>query len=84
MTTSLMIIRPGPRRCARSPGSSGCRATGKRDDAEAQQEARPVELALAAEQAPAEAVDDADHGVEAVEKRHCSGTTALEKPTGET
>ena len=48
-------------------------------------EARQVERALAAEQAPAEAVDHADQRVEAVpEAATSAGTTELEKPTGET
>ena len=54
------------------------------DHDKAQQKARQIELALAAQETPAEAIDDADHRIEAYQKRHCSGTTALEKPTGET
>src|SRR5579884_1378128 len=38
------------------------------DDAEADDKARPIKRALSAEHAPAEAVDDADHGIEAVPK----------------
>src|ERR687898_329405 len=37
------------------------------DDDEADQEARPVDRAVAAQDAPAEAVDHADHGIDAVE-----------------
>ena len=38
------------------------------DDAEAEQEARQIDGACAAEDAPAEAIDDADHRIEAVQK----------------
>src|SRR4029450_1902326 len=38
-----------------------------RDDDEADQETRPVDRAVAAQDAPAEAVDHADHGIDAVE-----------------
>src|SRR5712671_5784962 len=52
----------------------------KAGDSKTETEARPIEAALAAEQAPAEAVDDADHGVERIEKtplvRHDGGTEA--------
>src|SRR6185437_16529437 len=40
----------------------------ERRDAEAEQEARQVDRTLAADDAPAEAVDDADHRIEVVQQ----------------
>src|SRR5262249_55402356 len=41
------------------------------DDSQAHQESRSIERALAAKNAPAEAVDDAHHGIEAVPEAPC-------------
>lgn len=54
------------------------------DEAPAQDEAGPVDLGLAAEDGPAEAVDDADHGVEGVEQPPLLGDDAgLQQRPGE-
>ncbi len=45
-------------------------------DGQAQAEGGPVDGGLAAEEAPAEAVDDADHGVEGIEEAVLLGDDA--------
>src|SRR5687768_9298156 len=66
MTTSDMSDHVGEGAFA---AAEGTRAPHQHagDDDEADQEARPVDRAVAAQDAPAEAIDHADHGIDAVE-----------------
>ena len=59
-------VRSDPRRSARCGGNRRCRARGTARRRQAEQEARQVERAFAAQDAPAEAVDHAHHRIEAV------------------
>src|SRR5690348_1704347 len=54
----------------------------ERRDAEAEQEARQIDRTLAADDAPAEAVDDADHRIEVVEQPPLFGHHRAREPDG--
>ena len=77
-------LTPDRRRCARCAGNSRCRAKGRTARRQAHQKARQIELAFAAEHAPAETVDHADHRIEAVPEPPLLRAPRAEKPTGET
>src|SRR5579883_2173156 len=55
---------------------------GESGDGQAEQEARQIDRALAADDAPAEAVDDADHRIEVVEQPPLFGHDRAREPDG--
>src|ERR1700737_3740097 len=66
MTTSPVMSQEVRKRALRSAEVPGAEQQGDRDDAETQGEPRQIELALATQQAPAEAIDHAHHRIKAI------------------